>query len=130
MSLYSIGAADLMVTAYRKAADEMSARSDAVPHGVLAFKKNNLLPDVFHYPSGDGATAKYDELADAPGEYVYIYLYRDSKPVDEAYFTATSSHETKFETKTETRKERVGLGWILGGVGIALLGMSMFKKRS
>lgn len=128
MSLYSIGAADLMVTAYRKAADEMAAGS--APYGVLAFKKNNLVPDVFHFPSGDGATAKYDELADAPGEYVYIYLYRDNKAVDEAYFTATSSHETKFETKTETRKERVGLGWILGGVGIALLGMSMFKKRS
>lgn len=124
MSLYSIGAEDMGVTAYRKIADEMGKSGN----GVIAFRKNSTTPDFFPFPSGEGATTKYDELANAPGEYVYLYLYRDGKPVDEGYFTATSHHETKFETKTEVRKERVGLGWILGGVGIALLGMSAFKK--
>jgi hypothetical protein len=128
--LYSIGAeaiADFTVSKYRQIADDIASKSDAVPHGVIAFKKNNPVPDIFHHPSAESAAVKYDSLADNPGEYAYIYLYRDKKPVDEGYFVATSTHETKFETKRD--RERVGTGWILGGIALGLLGISMGFKR-
>lgn len=132
MSLYSIGYAsigeDFAVTKYRSLADEI-AKTASVPFGVIAFRKNDANPDIFHFPSAEGANDKYDALANAPGEYAYVYLYRDNKPIDEGYFTATSEKEVRFETKTETRKERVGLGWILGGVALGMLGLSIgFKK--
>lgn len=133
MSLYtrghvSIGAEDLPVTAYRKAADAIAAARPEHSHGVLGFTKNSLKPDEYRFDTPEGATGQYDLLSERPGQYVYVYLYRDNKPIDEAYFTATSEREV--QVKKEIRKERVGLGWILGGVGVGLLGMAMFRKRS
>lgn len=131
MSLYSKGfhiGADMLVTQYRALADAEASRG--TPNGVIAFKKNQTEPYVFRSGSIEEANMKYDELANNPGEYAYVYLFRDNKAVDEAYFTGVASHETRFETKTEVRKERVGLGWILGGVGIGLLAMSIgFRQR-
>lgn len=119
--------ADFTVSAYRTIAEKLSA-SSVLPYGVIAFTKNNETPSHFEYQSAEGANNQFDALSERPGDYVYLYLYREHKPVDEAYFTATA--ETKFETKKEVRKERVGLGWILGGVGLGLLGMASFRKRS
>lgn len=132
MGLYSKGivvGTDMTVSQYRQAADSIAA-TESTSYGVIAFKKNQPLPDVFPAPSAEAANNKYDSLAEHPGEYVYIYLFRDNKPVDEGYFTATSEHETRFETKTETRKERIGTGWIVGGVMLGLLGLAAgFRQR-
>lgn len=136
MSLYNRGhrqmviGTDFGVTKYRDIADALKddAAKKGHQHGVFAFKKNSSTPDAFNFPTGEAAANQYDELANAPGEYVYLYLYKNGAVVDEGYFVATT--ERKIETRTETKKERVGLGWILGGVGLGLLGLSMgFRQR-
>lgn len=133
MGLYSKGiiriGEEMSVTRYREIADKI-AETGSTPYGVVAFKKNEPLPDIFPAPSAEAANNKYDALAEHPGEYVYVYLYRDNKAVDEAFFVATAEKEVRFEKKIETRKERVGTGWILGGVGVALFGLAVaFRQR-
>lgn len=125
-SLYSRGFQSLSVGAesemtfsqYRTIADTI-AKTSATPYGVVGLKKNNITPTVFTYGEAEGANEKYNALADDPGDFVYIYLFRDRLPVDEGYFTAAP---TRYESHTETRKERAGLWWILGGTAVALGG--------
>lgn len=129
MSLYrkgriSIGAvsSEMTISEYRTIADTTAKVSHA-PNGVIAFRKNDANPAVFTFTLAEEANAKYDALANSPGEFVYVYLYRERLPVDEAFFTASPTH-------SESRKERIGTGWILGGVGLGMLGLAMgFRQK-
>lgn len=121
--------ADFGVSKYRELADEIAKKS-VQPFGVVAFSKNNPTPSIFEFATPEGANSQFDGLSQWPGNYVYIYLYRDRTAVDEGYFTATSTNETRFEKRTEVKKERVGTGWILGGIGLGLLGLAAgFRNR-